>query len=182
VINKDCEASLCIPHIRAWWDQVTVTPDLKRIKVLRSGTSNALKVKIDTGGQTFPISGVGLNLLWKKAQKNLRKKKISDTINKAIPQRKPSSTIEEWSPCKEASDEISLHQEKEIKIRVKSLIHVGIILDSWNHWAKANVRFKDAAADKIGQGDSSTKWYGWRIRLDIVLYYPLQLQRNILLN
>jgi hypothetical protein len=29
----------------------------------------------------------------KKAQKNLRKKKTSETINNSIPQRKPNSTI-----------------------------------------------------------------------------------------
>ena len=46
------------------------------------------------GGQTDPTSTVGVKLLWKKAQKNLTKKNTSDTMNKAMPQRKPSSTIE----------------------------------------------------------------------------------------
>jgi len=52
-----------------------------------------LKAKTPIGGQTPPNSMFGANLLWKKAQKNLKKKKISETINNNIPQRSPNSTI-----------------------------------------------------------------------------------------
>lgn len=41
---------------------------------------------------------LGASLEWKKAQKKDKKKKISETIKSPIPQRKPSSTIEECSP------------------------------------------------------------------------------------
>ena len=39
------------------------------------------------GGHIEPTSILGDKLLWKNAQKNLKKKKISETINKIIPQR-----------------------------------------------------------------------------------------------
>jgi hypothetical protein len=46
------------------------------------------------GGQSDPTSIVGVKLLWKNAQKKDTKKKISETINKAMPHRRPSSVIE----------------------------------------------------------------------------------------
>ena len=61
------------------------------------------------GGHKDPISTVGVNLEWKKAQKNLRKKKTSDTMNRAIPHRRPNSTIDEWRPNAAPSREISRH-------------------------------------------------------------------------
>jgi len=50
-----------------------------------------------------------INFYEKKAQKNLKKKKISETINNAIPQRKPNSVIEVWRPWIAPSREISRH-------------------------------------------------------------------------
>jgi len=44
------------------------------------------------GGQQLPISIVGDRLLWKKAQKKEKKNKISDTMNKIIPHRRPIAT------------------------------------------------------------------------------------------
>lgn len=44
------------------------------------------------GGQVIPISMVGANLEWKKAQKNETKNKISEAINKIIPRRMLVST------------------------------------------------------------------------------------------
>lgn len=44
------------------------------------------------GGHILPISTLGDNLLWKKAQKKEIKKKISDKINKIIPNFKPFNT------------------------------------------------------------------------------------------
>lgn len=72
---------------------MTVTPELKRIVVLRRGTWNGLKGVISVGGQFRPISGVGDRLLWKKAQKNEKKNKISLTMNRIIPHRKPRVTF-----------------------------------------------------------------------------------------
>lgn len=42
-----------------------------------------------TGGQQPPSSGVGARLEWKKAQKNPKKKKTSEVINRTIPHRRP---------------------------------------------------------------------------------------------
>jgi len=50
------------------------------------------------GGHNRPISEVGDRLLWKKAQKNEKKNKTSEVINKIIPHRKPLNTIDVWSP------------------------------------------------------------------------------------
>jgi hypothetical protein len=47
---------------------------------------------IPAGGHIAPNSVVGERLLWKKAQKKEIKKKISETINKIIPHRKPRVT------------------------------------------------------------------------------------------
>ena len=47
------------------------------------------------GGHKLPTSIVGVKLLWKNAQKKDKKKKTSDTINNAIPQRNPNSTKDE---------------------------------------------------------------------------------------
>jgi hypothetical protein len=52
----------------------------------------ALKGVIPRGGHSIPISIVGANLLWKKAQKKLKKNNTSDVINRIIPQRNPKTT------------------------------------------------------------------------------------------
>jgi hypothetical protein len=44
------------------------------------------------GGQQHPNSGVGARLLWKNAQKNAKKNRASDVINKIIPHRRPFVT------------------------------------------------------------------------------------------
>jgi len=40
---------------------------------------------IYSGGQNMPIKKLGERLMWKNAQKKLKKNKISDTINKMTP-------------------------------------------------------------------------------------------------
>lgn len=161
-------ASVCAPDISAWCAQVTVTPELNKIRVFKNGTSKALNGRIPRGGHIPPISTAGASLLWKKAQKNLKKKNASDVINKAIPQRNPNSTIEAWDPWNDPSKEMSFHQENAIKIRDKTLNNAAETISSENHCVKPRVKFNAAKADIIGQGDSFTRWYGWRIRLEIV--------------
>lgn len=75
-----------------WWAQVTEIPEAKRIAVLRRGTENGFKGVIPIGGQVQPISGVGARLEWKNAQKNPKKKQISEIINRTIPMRSPEVT------------------------------------------------------------------------------------------
>jgi hypothetical protein len=72
---------------------VTVTPEANKIAVFRRGICRGLKGEIPVGGQIAPSSTVGERLLWKKAQKNEIKKKISETMNRIIPQRSPKVTI-----------------------------------------------------------------------------------------
>jgi len=71
---------------------VTLTPDDSKIIVFNRGTPNALKTLMPVGGHNVPTSTFGDSLLWKKAQKNDIKKNTSETINRTIPQRIPSST------------------------------------------------------------------------------------------
>lgn len=78
--------------ISLWCAQVTVTPDARRTAVLSSGTLNGLRGLIPVGGQQHPSSGVGASLLWKNAQKNAKKNRTSDVINRIIPHRKPFVT------------------------------------------------------------------------------------------
>lgn len=78
--------------IKLWWAQVTVTPEVNKIIVFNKGIWKGLNGIIFFGGQIIPNSIVGAKLLWKKAQKNEIKKKISEIINKIIPHRNPIVT------------------------------------------------------------------------------------------
>jgi hypothetical protein len=78
--------------ISLWCAQVTVTPEARRTAVFRSGTLNGLSGLIPVGGQQQPSSGVGASLLWKNAQKNAKKNRTSDVMNKIIPHRNPFVT------------------------------------------------------------------------------------------
>jgi hypothetical protein len=82
------------PSINLWWAQVTVTPDERRIKVLRRGILKGLNGVIPVGGQNKPTSKFGDKLLWKKAQKNEKKNSTSEVINKIIPHFNPLRTLE----------------------------------------------------------------------------------------
>ena len=67
-------ACVWLDSMIAWWAQVTVAPEARRIAVLRRGIWKGLKVWIPAGGQQLPTSTLGDNLLWKKAQKKEKKK------------------------------------------------------------------------------------------------------------
>jgi hypothetical protein len=60
--------------------------------VFKSGTLNGLIGVIPVGGQLQPSSGVGASLLWKNAQKNAKKNRTSEAINRIIPHRNPLVT------------------------------------------------------------------------------------------
>jgi hypothetical protein len=53
--------------------------------VFNNGILKGLKGKTPSGGHTLPSSKQGLSLLWKKAQKKEKKKRISEIINRIIP-------------------------------------------------------------------------------------------------
>jgi hypothetical protein len=61
--------------------------------VFKRGTWIGLKGEIPRGGHCIPISIVGAKLLWKNAQKNEKKNKTSEVINRIIPQRIPPATM-----------------------------------------------------------------------------------------
>lgn len=101
-----------------WCDQEIEIPEEIKIVVFNKGISKGLKGKIFNGGHIAPISILGDNLLWKKAQKKEIKKKISEIINKIIPNFNPHNTYEEWRPWRAASRETSRHHWKRVNIKI----------------------------------------------------------------
>jgi len=77
---------------RLWWAHVTVTPEARSTAVFNNGTLNGFNGVIPVGGHAHPNSGVGERLLWKNAQKNAKKNKTSEVMNKIIPHRRPFVT------------------------------------------------------------------------------------------
>lgn len=86
-----------------------MTPEARRTAVFRRGTAKGLRGSIPVGGQMQPSSGVGASLLWKKAQKNAKKNRISEAIKRTMPHRRPLVTLEVWWPWKVASRITSRH-------------------------------------------------------------------------
>lgn len=158
VHQRPCKVLEWSPSIKAWWAHVTLTPEDTRTIVFNKGTWNGLKVKIPKGGHRAPTSVLGAKLEWKKAQKNLRKKKISEIINKAIPPRRPSSTIDVWRPWVEPSREISRHHWIITnKIILRPTI-ISLISPRWNQPTIPLVKKRPPIDPSKGQGDSSTIW------------------------
>lgn len=81
-----------------WWDQVTVAPLPRRIKVFKRGIWKGLKTIREKGGHSTPISILGLSELWKKVQKKEPKKQTSLKINSIILDFNPSWTSGLYSP------------------------------------------------------------------------------------
>jgi hypothetical protein len=106
---REIKTWLWLLLIILWCAHVTLTPEDSNTTVFSKGTPKGLKAKMPTGGHWLPSSTFTASLLWKKAQKKLKKKKISETINKIMPQRNPSSTMEVCCPIKLASRTTSRH-------------------------------------------------------------------------
>ena len=133
-------------------------PDERSTIVFNNGTIKGLKELIPTGGHTLPNSGAGDSLLWKKAQKKETKKNTSEIINKIIPHRKPSSTIEEWWPWKVASCDTSFHHWYITKLIKKRPKKDNSHLKVKKAFTKPITKTKALTELTKGQGDSSTKW------------------------
>ena len=146
----------------AWCDQVTVAPEANKIAVFNKGIWKGLKGRIPVGGQQFPISIVGDNLLWKKAQKKEKKNRTSDTINKIIPHRRPIATTLVCRPWYVPSRVISRHHWIIVsKTPVRPKISRSI-LNWWNHFTSPVVNIIALIDPVRGQGLMSTKWYVWK--------------------
>jgi len=141
--------------------------------VFKRGTWAALKGTTPIGGQSMPISVEGANLLWKKAQKNEKKNKISEVMNRIIPQRKPEITKVECKPWKVLSRVMSRHHWKVVKII--EIIPKDIRLGSFkeNHLVTPVTRTRAAKAAEIGQGLWSTIWNEWLFLIIIAKFYKL---------
>ena len=91
-------------------------------------------------------------------RKNWQKKKTSEIIKRAIPQRSPSSTIEVCKPCIAPSRLISRHHWI---ITINNNVIPNIkrnISFKWNHETIPVVKYNPPMAPNKGQGDSSTIW------------------------
>jgi len=108
-----------LPQTKLWCAQVTVAPELNNIAVFNNGTPNGFKALIPFGGHITPISTEGDKLLWKKAQKNEKKNKISETINKIKPNFKPLTVARVWNPINVLSRTTSFNHKYNI---IKRLI------------------------------------------------------------
>lgn len=87
-------------------------------------------------------------------------------MNKIIPHRRPSSTIEVCNPWTAPSRLMSRHHwyitnAKRVKPRKKR-----IILFKWNKETIPEVKYRPPTAPNKGHGDSSTMWKGWHILFD----------------
>ena len=96
--------------------------------------------------------------------KKIKKKRISDTINKITPNRKPCCTIPVWCPSNVDSRTTSRHQRNitQSKLRTPSKRIKLPSLKTWKYKTPPIVQI-NADRDAVkGQGLGSTKWKGWR--------------------
>jgi len=135
-----------------WWVHVTVTPDERSTIVFSRGIWNGLKGVTPMGGQRRPISTLGDSLLWKNAQKNDKKKKISDTINKIIPHFIPVTTLNVCSPWNVLSRETSRHHWYDVIIKINNPKSINSICREWNHFTNPDVRVRAPIEAVIGHG------------------------------
>jgi hypothetical protein len=94
------------------WHHVIVIPEDNKIIVFHKGSPQGSKVLMPIGGQIQPIPIDGDKLQWKNAQKKLKKNINSEAMNKHIPNRIPSWTLNVWWPSNVASIMMSENQRK----------------------------------------------------------------------
>lgn len=163
VIIKELKACLKLLLIILWWDQEIEIPEEIKITVFKRGISNGLNGLIFLGGHIVPTSMLGDNLLWKKAQKNEIKKKISEIINKIIPNFNPHKTYDEWCPWRDASREISRHHWKRVRKRIVIANVIAWENEKWRIIILLIVIIIDEIDLVNGHGLFSTMWKGWNI-------------------
>jgi len=148
-----------------WWDHVIVAPDDNKIREFNRGIPIGLKAEILQGGHIEPNSIFGVILLWKNAQKNLKKNIISDKINIIILNFKSFIVVNEWCPCNEDSRFTSRHH-RNVFVIINNINEIVIIILILFLLIEDNI---DTATDNnvndemIGQGLGDTKWNGFLI-------------------
>ena len=75
-----------------------VQAEQSKRKVFKRGRPKGEQVLRPAGGQSLPSSTAGEEEECKYAQKNLKKKKTSEIMNRTMPYRKPDLTFKEWYP------------------------------------------------------------------------------------
>lgn len=146
---------------KAWWAHVIEIPDDNKITVFSNGICKGSNGWIPCGGHCAPISILGANLLWKKAQKNETKKNTSEVMNKIIPHFILLVTLVEWCPWNVLSRITSRHHWIIVRINVVNPTNKRVLSKKWNHLQIPEVRNRAPRAPVKGHGLTFTKWYGW---------------------
>lgn len=148
-----------------WWDQVIDAPDESKIIEFIIGIPIGLNVSIPDGGHINPSSTLGEILLWKNAQKNLKKNMISEMINIIILNFKSFIVVKEWFPWKEDSrltsrHHINIFSEININIINKNIVLTFLLKSKEIIEIVIDKREKDKI---IGHGLGVVKWKGFLI-------------------
>jgi hypothetical protein len=102
---------------------VIVIPELSKSNVFTNGNPQTSSGCVSTGGHTAPIVAGGINVKWKKAQKNAKKNITSDVINSNIPSLSPVCTFLVWCPFFD-SRKILINQFNVVKYKPRKLIWI----------------------------------------------------------
>lgn len=124
--------------------------------MFNKGTLIGLIGLIEKGGQVIPLSTIGDNDLWKKAQKNPKKNMTSEKINSIIPNFKPTWTILVCLPIIVLSRTISRHQRNIIITIVSEGIIITEAIEVLNQTAALEVSVNLVTPVITGQNLSLT--------------------------
>jgi len=158
VITKAFNLVILSESKNEWWHQVIDTPEERSNNVFNRGILIGLNGTIIWGGQIWPNSKLGEILLWKKAQKNEAKNKISDTINSSMPACNPTVTCNLWFPCAILSARTSRHQQKAVTKIIGNASKRGVLTFALNQRTMESIKVKAPTEAINGQGLFSTKW------------------------
>lgn len=145
--------------IKLWWAQVTLTPELRRIRVLSRGPWKGLNAVSMNGGQTLPTSCAGVKEEWKNVQKKAAKKQTSLRMKRSIPNLSPSTISGEYSPPTD-SDTTSYHHANIWINRTTMIIKKNIADLYLNQNKNLDNKPNPVILVQTGQGDILTKWVG----------------------
>lgn len=135
-------------------------PEDSKITVLSKGIWYGLNGLIPVGGHIMPNSVSGERLAWKKAQKKLKKNKISLRMNRIIPHFMPVFTMIVWCPWNVASRVMSRHHWNMVRaVNNRPVSNRSMLLECINFTSPV-VSIKALNDPVSGHGLRSTKWKG----------------------